>query len=306
MIQNILITGGAGNLGRVCAAELGDTYHITLFDRVTPQKARIPWETEVPFVLGDLTDFGDCMRAISLAQADAILHLGALAGPTELTPWRKQQRMPEDETMRVNTMGTYYLMDAARRLGVKKVAFASTYYVLGLGFKISDKPFQVEYLPIDEKHPCRPESTYGLSKLIGEEILAAFQRAYGIQTAAFRLMGVEYAHRPVHKTNITPEAKPGHVGGPIGTTWQYSEARDIALAMQLFLEADDLGQFEAFYHSTDTATAEDTRDLVERLYPDLKEMAANLAGTEGIISIKKLQDMLGYEPQRSWRNQDTP
>jgi nucleoside-diphosphate-sugar epimerase len=214
--------------------------------------------------------------------------------------------MPEDETMRVNTMGTYYLMDAARRLGVKKVAFASTYYVLGLGFKISDRPFKVEYLPIDEKHPCRPESTYGLSKLIGEEILAAFQRAYGIQTAAFRLMGVEYAHRPVHKTNITPEAKPGHVGGPIGTTWQYSEARDIALAMQLFLEAEDLGQFEAFYHSTDTATAENTRDLVERLYPDLKEMAANLKGTEGIISIKKLQDMLGYQPQHSWRNQDTP
>ena len=48
---------------------------------------------------------------------------------------------------------------------------------------------------------------------------------------------------------------------------------------------------------------EDTRGVVERLYPDLKEMAANLKGTEGIISIKKLQDMLGYQPKYSWRDE---
>lgn len=301
MIKNVLVTGGAGNLGRVVAAELRDNYEITLFDRVVPQDARISWKTDLPFVLGDLTDLGDCMRAISMSQADAILHLGALAGPTELTHWKRQQHAPEDETMRVNTMGTFYIMDAARRLNVKKVAMASTFYVLGLGFRISNNPFVVEYLPIDEKHPCRPESTYGLSKLLGEETLAAFQRSYGIQTAAFRFMGVEYAHRPGHKFDVVPDASPNWVGGPKGTTWQYVEARDIALACQLFLDAEDLGQFEAFYLSTDTSLSEDTRDVVERLYPDLKEMAANIKGKEGIISIKKAQEMLGYQPKQSWR-----
>ncbi len=88
MIRNVLVTGGAGNLGRVVAAELKDSYEITLFDRVTPQDAGIPWETDLPFVLGDLTDLGDCMRAISMAKADGILHLGALPGPTELAPGR--------------------------------------------------------------------------------------------------------------------------------------------------------------------------------------------------------------------------
>jgi nucleoside-diphosphate-sugar epimerase len=304
MIKNILITGGAGNLGRVVSEELKDRYNITLFDRTRPQDAPIPWETNLPFVLGDLTDFGDCMRGIAQAKADAVLHFGALAGPTELMPPRYQQRMREDETMRVNTMGTFYMIDAARRLGVQRFAMASTYYVLSVDFNISGKPFWPKYLPIDEKHPCEPESTYGLSKLLDEQILATFQRAYDIGTVAFRLMGVEYAHRPVHKYGIRPEARPGHVGGPMGTTWQYVEARDIAQACDLYLQSPGFPQFEAFYLSTDTALAEETADAVRRLYPDIAHLADGLKGYEGIISIKKAQEMLGYQPKYSWRNQE--
>ncbi len=306
MIKNVLITGGAGGCGRYVAAELRDKYQVTLFDRETPAQVRDPWETDLPFVLGDLTSLADCMRAITLAQADAIVHLGAIPFNTEHQPLQRSwSNLPEDETMRVNTMGTFYLMDAARRLGVKKVAMASTYYVLGLGFRISKTPFIVEYLPIDEEHPLRPEDTYSLSKMLDEEILAAFSRAYDIQTVALRLMGVDYPHRrvPWAKGGDIPEAEPGHVGGPIGTTYQYVDARDVAQACRLSLEVEGLDPFEAFYLSSDTSTVEDTRVVVERLYPDLKEMAANLQGKEGIISIKKAQRKLGYQPRYSWRNQ---
>ncbi|MBM3188369.1 MAG: NAD(P)-dependent oxidoreductase [Chloroflexi bacterium] len=303
---NILITGGAGNLARVVAEELRGDHDVTLFDRVTPAQARTPWETDLPFVVGDLTNLGDCLRAVAMARAEAIIHLGALAGPTELVPsWRRRQQfLPEDETMRVNTMGTFYILDAARRLGVRQVLFASTFYVLGLGNRISDAPFVVEYLPIDEGHPLRPEDTYGLSKVLGEEILAAFNRAYDIQTIAFRLMGVTYPHVNVgwFSTNVVPEAKPGHVGGPIGTTFQYVDARDVARACRLALSAEGLDGFEAFYLATDTMLAEDTRVVVERLYPDLRAMAANLKGKEGMVSIEKARRKLGFEPQYSWRN----
>jgi nucleoside-diphosphate-sugar epimerase len=244
------------------------------------------------------------MRAIAHAQADAILHWGALPGPTELTEaWKRPQRLPEDETMRVNTMGTYYLMDAARRLGVKQVVMASTFYVLGLGNRISGAPFAVDYLPIDEEHPCRPESTYGLSKLLDEEILAAFNRAYGIRTVAFRLMGVIYPHRETGWFNPgeRPPSRPDHVGGPIGGTMQYVDARDVAQASELALDADGLDGFEAFYLSTDTTLVEETRSMVERCYPDLSEMAKNLRGHEGMVSIEKARQKLGYEPQYSWR-----
>jgi len=307
MTSNVLITGGAGNLGRVVASELRDTYGITLFDRIPPQRAQIPFETDLPFVLGDLTDLGDCMRAIGLAQADAVIHLGALAGPTEVIArsGRRQQRLPEDETMRVNTMGTFYLMDAARRMGVRKVLFASTFYTLGLGNRISEAPFQVDYLPIDEEHPLRPESTYGLSKALGEEILAAFSRAYGIQTVAFRLMGVVYQNPKTGWFNPPnrPQADPDRVGGPLGTTWQYVDARDVAQACGLALIAENLDPFEAFYLATDTMLDEETRPVVKRCCPDLKEMAAGLTGHDGMVTIEKARRKLGYEPQHSWRNE---
>ena len=309
-MKNVLITGGAGGVARYVAAEMRDRYNVTLFDRISPAQVRAPWETDLPFVLGDLTSLADCMRAITLAQADAIVHLGAIAHNTERQPGNggnqrgNIQHLPEDETMRVNTMGTYYLMDAARRLGVTKVVMASTFYVLGLGFRISDAPFVVEYLPIDEEHPLRPEDTYSLSKLLDEHILAAFTRAYGIKTVALRLMGVDYPHDRRHTMGSRPEGRPDHVGGPIGGTHQYVDAQDVALGCRLSLEAEGLDDFKAFYLSTDTTLAEETRPVVERLYPDLRDMAASLSGYEGMISIAKAQRKLGYVPQHSWRNQE--
>jgi len=302
-LDTVLITGGSGGVGRYVAAELEDKYQVTLFDRMTPDKVRHPWETELPFVLGDLTSSEDCMRAISFARAEAIVHLGAIPYPTELVhrrPGMMLPPLPEDETMRVNTMGTFYLMDAARRLGVKRVVMASTYFVLGLGNRISGTPFRVEYLPIDEDHPLRPEDSYSLSKVLGEEILAAFSRAYGLVTIALRLMGVVYPHwmPPWYHPNIKPEHRKG---GGFGT-FEYVDARDVALACRLALEAEGLSGFEAVFISTDTVLAEDTRVVVERCYPHLKEMAVDLHGKEGITSIEKARELLGYVPQHPWRS----
>jgi nucleoside-diphosphate-sugar epimerase len=309
-IRNVLITGGGGNIGEYAAKELREDYNITLFDRNTPDQHRnFPWETDLPFVVGDLTSLEDCMRAIAFAKADAIIHLGALPGPTELRRGRMQQNMPEDETMRSNTMGTFYIVDAARRLGVKKIVFASTFYTLGIGNRISGTPFKVEYLPIDEDHPLRPESTYGLSKVCGEEILKAFNLAYDIQAVALRLLGVD--GRTVRsggsRSPVSPQLRPEHADAPEGlipgnfNVFQYVDVRDVAYACRLSIEAEGLDGFEAFYLSTDTNLEEDTRDVVERVYPSLRKMAVNLHGKESIISIKKAREKLGYEPKYSWR-----
>jgi len=97
-IHSVLITGGAGNLARVVADELRGRYAVTLFDRVPPSAARAPWETDLPFVMGDLTNLGDCMRAIAFAQADAVVHLGAIPHASELSramgPRGMQQHLP--------------------------------------------------------------------------------------------------------------------------------------------------------------------------------------------------------------------
>jgi UDP-glucose 4-epimerase len=304
-MKNVLVTGGSGRLARyVIDYLLERDYRVTGFDCVAPNAADYP--KGVQFVKGDLTTLEDCMRAISLSEAESIIHLAAIPYDTDLHPGQSRiQNLPEDECMKVNTMGTYYLMDAARRFKhVKTVAFASSYYALGLGRRFSGTPFKVDYLPIDEEHPNRPEDTYALSKVFGEEILQAYSRAYGIRTVAFRLQGIDWPSRKEdYKYGITLEARPNHVGGPVVTTYQYVDPRDAAQAFTLAIEAQNLELFEVFHLLTDSRHVEDTKDVVAKIWPDLKEMAAHLEGTEGLITGKKLRTKLGYKPQFSWRNQ---
>jgi len=70
-----------------------------------------------------------------------------------------------------NILSTYNVFEAARRLGIKNIVWASSETVLGLPF---DTP--PPYVPVDEEYPGRPESAYSLSKLLGEEMAKQFCR----------------------------------------------------------------------------------------------------------------------------------
>jgi nucleoside-diphosphate-sugar epimerase len=209
--------------------------------------------------------------------------------------------------MEIITMGAFYVMDAARRLGVKKVVAASSYFVLGLGFRLSGTPFVPDYLPMDEEHPLRPEDTYSLSKVLCEEIYQSFARAYGMQVTAMRLLGVYYDsvewNRNSYKFNVTvPPADDLNRGWLLSNVYQYADARDIAVFVKLAMEAENLSPFEAFFVATDTTYNEPTGAVVTKHWPSLAEKARDIPGTEGLISIKKAERMLGYKPAYSWRN----
>ena len=203
--KNVLVTGAAGKLGNYVSEYLHKKgYNVTCTDVVLPKPDSRIAKLKLPFVKGDLLDLGDIMKAIAMAQCGTIVHLGAIPFNVELQPpydttpkkgpscggVRSNYVMPEDNAMKINTMGTFYVMDAARRMGVKNVIAASSYYCYGLGMRISGVPFKPDYLPIDEKHPCTPEDTYSLSKHLGDEIMEAFCRAYDMNGIAMRLMGV--------------------------------------------------------------------------------------------------------------------
>ena len=308
--MNVLITGGSGNLGRCIATELSQYgHHVTLFDRVEPAHAPVPWETDLPFVQGELTSAEDCRAAVAAAQAEVICHVGAIPHATDHPGLKKNIQdaggslLPDDETMRVNIMGTYYILDAAQRAGVKQVVFASTFFVLGLGFRLSDTPWLPSYLPIDEDHPLTPEDSYSLSKLMNEEMLAACTRAYGVRTVAFRLMGVYYAHRDdsARRFHQTADQAVGNEKPAFGS-WLYVDGRDVAQAFRLAIAADNLDPHERFYLASDRTIAESPRDAVRRLFPELQAMAANLGPDDFLISIERARRRLGYEPRYSWRH----
>src|SRR5438105_571279 len=106
--MQITITGGTGSLSQYIQDELAGKHELVLFDRVAPGQNRINYEIKYPVVVGDLTSFDDCQRAVAGSQA--VIHLGAIPFPVEHPVWGKAvpggSSLPWDETMRVNTMGT--------------------------------------------------------------------------------------------------------------------------------------------------------------------------------------------------------
>ena len=304
--MKVLITGGAGNLARYCLAELGERGHeVTLFDRMHPTEARTPWSPDVQFVQGELTSLDDCLRAVETARAEAVINLGGIPYPTE-DPTRRTRAIangetppPEDETFRVNVLGTYYILDAARRLGVKAFAHASTMSILGISPRLGALPIPIRTMPIDEDHPAWAENTYSLSKLMNEEMLLSFARAYGIRTVALRLMAVKYPHMPGFYQPLGEAAVP-YVPGNL-TAWAYVDARDAAAAFRLAIEKSGLDLFERAFIATDRTSREEHRDLVRQHYPHLAAAADEMGPDDLILTIRRARERLGYAPRHSWR-----
>ena len=307
--MRILITGGCGNLGRHTADELAAHGHQPfLFDRKGPDEVPLPFTTEHAFLRGELTSGDDCLRAVEVSKAEAIIHLGAIPHATDhpATVARSRERgdsaPPEDSTFKINTLGTYYMLDAARRLGVRRFAMASSYFVLGLGFRISTTSWLPEYLPIDERHPNTPEDSYSLSKLLNEEMLAAYSRAWGIRTVALRLLGVSHPHRAndLHRERFGKPAGPAKNFDP----WMYLDGRDGAQAFRLAIEHDELPPFEVFFVATDTRLGEPSRDAIVRIFPLLADKVKAMGPDDLPISMDKARRLLGYQPRYSWRNEE--
>jgi nucleoside-diphosphate-sugar epimerase len=299
--MQITITGGTGSLSQYIQKELGGKHDIVLFDRVEPGKNRVNYEITAPVIVGDLTNFEDCQRAVAGSQA--VIHLGAIPWPVEHPVWGPRvsgaNPLPWDETMRVNTMGTYYLLEAAKRAGVKTVVAATSNCVLGHGFRLSDRPFPVEYLPLDEKHPLDFEDSYSLSKHLNEDTMQAYANAYGMRCYGIRPASIM---RPEMLESYAKTQTPA-------TEWSewffgYNHIDDIARAFTLCLEAGAAGhlpRFDAYFiNAADTLALEDTRSLVERLRPDLLPRLRDISGRQAFISTAKAEKAFGWKAEHSW------
>ncbi len=162
----VLVIGGAGYIGSHAARELRRAGHqVIIFDNLCTGFERLAAGFEL--VKGDVLDSTALARV--LPRADAIMHFAAHAyvGESGTNP-RKY--------FRNNVEGGLTLLNAALDAGVKKVIFSSTCAVYG----------EVAKVPIEENIPRQPVNTYGVTKLIFEQALEAYDRAYGFRFAALR------------------------------------------------------------------------------------------------------------------------
>ncbi|MDR2133538.1 MAG: NAD(P)-dependent oxidoreductase [Treponema sp.] len=323
MGKRVLVTGGSGHLGNfVCSQLIGKGYEVFSFDQTPPPPNSLNQIAGVPFIKGDLLDLGELMRAIAYSKAEYILHLAAITGPSELRDpysgdmppqfraFAASQRMPEDTCFKVNTLGTWYVLDAARRLGVKNVVLSSSYYATGIGQRPDGSGYTPPKLPVEEDDPVdSPMTSYDMSKYFNEIEGAGFSRAYGMNVIALRYMGVFYPDndfaRKMYKFGVDAEARAQDKGLMIGDCGQYVDARDIADIMELCIGKigkPPLKPFEVFFCSTDTMWKEDSATAVAKRWPQFAEMAKNLIGHEGVMTTRKAEKLLGFKSHYSWRD----
>jgi nucleoside-diphosphate-sugar epimerase len=274
--MKVLVTGITGSVGPYVVSELEKEHDLTLF-------ARRPIETKHRVVPGDLTSAEDCQRAVE--GAEAVVHLGAISEPAP-------------EAFHVNTCGTYYLMEAIRSQGVSRVIMASTNCVYGHCFPISNRPFLLDFLPIDETHSCRPEDNYGISKKLDEEMLAIYSHTWGIRTAAMRLNWVWGPKEIGWWTEMSAQ----DLARFAPYFWAYVDARDTARAFRLALEAPELPAHGAYNISAaDTMADKDSRELVAHFYPEVT-LKSELPGRASFFDWTQAKQAFGYAPQHSWRD----
>lgn len=282
-MTHVVVTGGSGKLGRACVRELIEHgYDVTNVDLVASR------DDHCPLVRADLTDFGQTLDVLAGVDehpaADAVAHLAAIPAPG---------LVPNAEVFRVNTLSTYHVFEAARRLGIKNVVWASSETVLGLPF---DTP--PPYLPVDERYPGRPQTAYSLSKLVGETIAEQFCR----WDPELKMFGLRFSNV------MEPEeyrAFPGFDAHPRQRKWNlwaYIDARDGAQAIRRALESDRTGAEVFIIANADTVMSRPNAELVAEVFPDVP-LAADVGPNETLLSIAKARQLLGYDPQHSWQDQ---
>jgi nucleoside-diphosphate-sugar epimerase len=283
--MKILVTGASGRVAKAVIEDMQRDHELLLVSRRHPSEGPNGTRTDAPFVRADLTSLEECRRVV--AGVDVVAHIGAIGHPT-------------DDTFRNNALSTYYVAEAMRLEGVRKMVFASSNCALGHCFRTSGHPFEAQYFPFDEQHPSVIEENYGLSKKTGELTLESYTRAHGISCYAMRL-GWCWSERELAWRRENPFDPAKHAGG----FWCYVDMRDAAQAFRRAIElpapeAPHYGNY--FISAADTMAEEDSAALVERYYPQYAALAGGLRGRQAFFSNAAAGRDFGYEPAYSWRD----
>lgn len=292
--MRVLFTGGAGKAGRHAVRYLAERGHRVLnLDLVAldvvgvdNRLADITDAGQVFDVMASYAGFDELEPGTGIPTFDAVVHFAAV--PRLLLK-------SDNECFRVNTMGTYNVIDAAVKFGVRKIIFASSETTYGICF--ADGERKPEYVPIDEAHPTVPEDSYAMSKVVNEATAQSFQRRSGFDIYGLRINNVIEPHE--YEQNF-----PAYIQDPSlrrRNIFAYIDARDLGHMVDRCLTVDGLG-YQIFNASNDNhSVGLATSELVERFYKDV-EAKKVMAEDETFYSNAKAKDLLGFEPQHDWRH----
>ena len=163
--MKILVVGGAGYIGSHMVKRLSQLgCAVTTLDNLSSGHRDAVLCGE--FVHGDLADRDVLANVLQPRRFDAVMHFASFiqVGESVQQPAKYYAN---------NVTNTLHLLDAMRSAGVQRFIFSSTAATFG----------EPQYTPIDERHPQAPINPYGRSKLMIEQVLEDYDRAYGLKSA---------------------------------------------------------------------------------------------------------------------------
>ncbi|HVK91885.1 MAG TPA: NAD(P)-dependent oxidoreductase [Mycoplana sp.] len=292
MAKRIMFTGGSGKAGRHVVRYLLEQGH-----QVLNLDTRSLDNPRVRTLITDITDSGQVFNALSSYMGlhefdpslrpepvDAVVHFAAIP---------RIMLTPDNELFRINALGTYNVIEAAVKLGIKKIVIASSETTYGLVF--ANEPRSPAYFPLDEEYDVDPMDSYALSKVINEKTARAFALRSGFDIYALRIGNVIEPH----EYELFPKwfADPGFRKR---IAWSYIDARDLGQITALAVEKDGLG-FQVFNAANDDTSSDlPTKELIKRFYPGVP-LKRELGEFETLLSNRKAKNMLGFRPKHSWR-----
>lgn len=290
--MRILFTGGAGKAGRHVIPYLMNLgHHVVNVDRVPLE------QPGVDNLIADITDSGQMFNAMSsyanfgelepgtgVPSYDAVVHFAAV--PRILIN-------PDNETFRVNTMGTYNVIEAAVKMGIRKIIIASSETTYGICF--ADGRADPHSLPVDEDYDVNPMDSYGLSKVLNEQTARAFQRRSGADIYALRISNVMEPHDYERFPDFLKDP-----GQRRRNFFGYIDARDLGQIVERCLQTDGLG-YQVFNAGNDTNVANETAaELIQQHFAGVP-VTRELESHEALFSNRKIREVLGFVEEHNWR-----
>ncbi len=335
--MNILVTGGAGHIGReVIARLLRHGHKVRVADLQPERLANEVAGAQAETAQCDITDFAAVLPLMDGIQA--VVHLAAIPNPNAGSG---------PDIFRVNCAGTYNIFEAAARAGIRRVATASSINAFGLSFSV--QPFAVTAFPVDEDQPGSTSDPYSFSKKITEEIAAYYWRRDRISSCCLRLPGVYRAddglrdfaenqmgrylgslqailalpdeerrlevarlyERLAWKRSIRLSERPYDPAdyawmqsdpntilmGIMTDLWAAISVEDAAQAFEKALLADYEGSHPLYVCEPKNIFQADAEQLASTFYPEKPARTRSLAGAESLISSARARQVIGFEPQ---------
>ncbi len=290
--MRIFFTGGSGKAGRHAIRYLqGQGHTVINADRVASGLAvselliDLCDAGQVIGAMSQFTDFHELEPGTGVPRYDAVVHFAAVPRVMIGT---------DGECFRQNTLSTYNVIEAATKLGIPKIIFASSETTYGVCF--AEGEVKPAYIPVDEDHPTVPHDSYAMSKVCNEVTGQSFQARTGADIYALRLNNVIEPHEYA-------ENFPAFMKDPASrrrNIFAYIDARDLGHMVDCCLRTDGLGYQVFNVANPDMSVGISTDQVIARFYQDVPQRR-DMTPDETFYCIRKAKKMLGFAPQHSWR-----